>query len=329
MTVQLRRRLATPGPAQAVRARRHLAHRVHRGPGPQRLRRHARARDRRNRRHSASASWKRSARPCAWSLCAAAAPCAARAPITKRSAGSRSSSPRRSTKLPAWWRRSVESARAGEKARRKLELELAAYQRQGTLHRDRARRGWHSPRDAARGRAATWRNCAPSRRTSRRSRRPFSWRHWRSRPRCCWPPRRIPGWMPAKLLKAALTAAGGRGGGNARIAQGSVPDAALLDRVAAKLASSSSPTSSCRRRSWRAPERALHDLPGFRRAPSFPASLLQHLVAALVLRADHARLIDEHQRRHVEAHHRRMLQEFAPLPRWCVYPPGSSARTDG
>jgi alanyl-tRNA synthetase len=38
-----------------------------------------------------------------------------------------------------------------------------------------------------------------------------------------------------KLLKAALTEAGGRGGGNPRIAQGSVPDAALLDALLAKL----------------------------------------------------------------------------------------------
>ena len=38
-----------------------------------------------------------------------------------------------------------------------------------------------------------------------------------------------------KLLKAALTSAGGRGGGNARIAQGSVPYAALLDALLAGL----------------------------------------------------------------------------------------------
>jgi alanyl-tRNA synthetase len=37
------------------------------------------------------------------------------------------------------------------------------------------------------------------------------------------------------LLKAALTETGGRGGGNPRIAQGSVPDAALLDRLVAKI----------------------------------------------------------------------------------------------
>jgi alanyl-tRNA synthetase len=38
-----------------------------------------------------------------------------------------------------------------------------------------------------------------------------------------------------KVLKAALVEAGGRGGGNARIAQGSVPDAALLDALVAKV----------------------------------------------------------------------------------------------
>jgi alanyl-tRNA synthetase len=38
-----------------------------------------------------------------------------------------------------------------------------------------------------------------------------------------------------KLLKAALTEAGGRGGGNPRIAQGSVPDAASLDAFVAKI----------------------------------------------------------------------------------------------
>jgi alanyl-tRNA synthetase len=38
-----------------------------------------------------------------------------------------------------------------------------------------------------------------------------------------------------KLVKVAVTAAGGRGGGTARIAQGSVPDAAALEKVAASL----------------------------------------------------------------------------------------------
>lgn len=40
-----------------------------------------------------------------------------------------------------------------------------------------------------------------------------------------------------KLLKAALTEAGGRGGGTARIAQGSVAEAALLDQVLRRLTS--------------------------------------------------------------------------------------------
>ena len=38
-----------------------------------------------------------------------------------------------------------------------------------------------------------------------------------------------------QTLKAALAEAGGRGGGAARIAQGSVPDAGLIDKVLAKL----------------------------------------------------------------------------------------------
>jgi len=38
-----------------------------------------------------------------------------------------------------------------------------------------------------------------------------------------------------QTLKAALTEAGGRGGGAARIAQGSLPDAGLIEKVMAKL----------------------------------------------------------------------------------------------
>jgi alanyl-tRNA synthetase len=38
-----------------------------------------------------------------------------------------------------------------------------------------------------------------------------------------------------KVLKAALVEAGGRGGGTSRIAQGSVPDTAALERVVAKI----------------------------------------------------------------------------------------------
>jgi alanyl-tRNA synthetase len=39
-----------------------------------------------------------------------------------------------------------------------------------------------------------------------------------------------------KLLKTALAETGGRGGGNARMAQGSVPEAGMLERVLEKLA---------------------------------------------------------------------------------------------
>jgi alanyl-tRNA synthetase len=43
------------------------------------------------------------------------------------------------------------------------------------------------------------------------------------------------GWDAGKLLKAAVTQAGGRGGGSARMAQGSVPGPELLDAVVAAL----------------------------------------------------------------------------------------------
>jgi alanyl-tRNA synthetase len=38
-----------------------------------------------------------------------------------------------------------------------------------------------------------------------------------------------------KLLKAAVTQFGGRGGGNSRVAQGSIPSAEHLDRVLERL----------------------------------------------------------------------------------------------
>jgi len=41
-----------------------------------------------------------------------------------------------------------------------------------------------------------------------------------------------------KLLKAALTEAGGRGGGNQRIAQGSLPSRAALEQVLSRLKTS-------------------------------------------------------------------------------------------
>jgi alanyl-tRNA synthetase len=40
-----------------------------------------------------------------------------------------------------------------------------------------------------------------------------------------------------KVLKAALAESGGRGGGNGRIAQGSVPNAEALDALVTKIVS--------------------------------------------------------------------------------------------
>ena len=69
----------TPPSAAGLRkeshAHRHAAHRLHRGSGPQRLRRHARRLNRRNRAAVHSASWKRSAATCGSNSCAGCARC--------------------------------------------------------------------------------------------------------------------------------------------------------------------------------------------------------------------------------------------------------------
>jgi alanyl-tRNA synthetase len=129
----------------------------------------------------------------------------------------------------------VESAKAGEKAQRKLELELAAYRGKElyaatTPGTDGIRR---ATQRAQRGNLEDLRALA---------------QNFTAQPQAIFlaileePPSVLlaasedAGIDAGKLVKAAVTAAGGRGGGNARIAQGSVPAAAQLDAVAAQLA---------------------------------------------------------------------------------------------
>ena len=127
---------------------------------------------------------------------AAPAPSAARAPITKRSPRPRSSSPPRWTRSPALVAAQIEAARAAEKARRKLELDLAAYQGRELydatapgadgVRRVVQTRGTRQPGGTARHRAELHR-AAESRvpRHARPTRRPS-----------CWRLRRMPGSMP-------------------------------------------------------------------------------------------------------------------------------------
>lgn len=134
----------------------------------------------------------------------------------------------------------LESARVGEKARRKLELELAVYQGRELYDAtaagpDGVRR---MVRHATEGSLEDLRAVAQS---------------FTSRPLAVYvaalqqPPSVLLAVSAdsaidaGKTLKAALSSAGGRGGGTARLAQGSVPDAAQLETVLGSLGISGPP----------------------------------------------------------------------------------------
>jgi alanyl-tRNA synthetase len=129
----------------------------------------------------------------------------------------------------------MESARAGEKLQRKLELELAAFRGKelyattvpGT---DGVRRATQrSPRGNLEDLRAVAQNFTAQSRA-------IFLAILEEPPSVLLAASEDAGIDAGKLVKAAVTAAGGRGGGNARIAQGSVPGAAQLDAVAAQLA---------------------------------------------------------------------------------------------
>jgi alanyl-tRNA synthetase len=137
--------------------------------------------------------------------------------------------------VPALVAVQLETARAVEKAKRKLELELAAHQGKELYAatgpgEDGVRR---VVRRAERGNLEDLRAVA---------------QNFTAQPKAIFlaslsdPPSVMlavsedAGIDAGKLLKAAIVEAGGRGGGAARIAQGSVPDAGLLEAVLGKLA---------------------------------------------------------------------------------------------
>jgi alanyl-tRNA synthetase len=132
--------------------------------------------------------------------------------------------------VPAMLAAQMESARAAEKAHHKLELDLAAY-RGSELYRNTAP-------DADGFRRVSQRSARGSLEELRAVAQTFT-----AQPKAIFtaalaePPSVLfavsedSGMDAGKALKAALAEAGGRGGGNARIAQGSVPDAAHLEQV--------------------------------------------------------------------------------------------------
>jgi alanyl-tRNA synthetase len=130
----------------------------------------------------------------------------------------------------------LESARTADKSRKKMEIELGTYQGRELYHStapgpDGVRRVL---RRADRGSLEEFRAAAQS---------------FTEQPHAVFiaalkePPSVLlaasadAGIDAGKLLKAALTEAGGRGGGTARMAQGSVPDAAALERVLERVGS--------------------------------------------------------------------------------------------
>ncbi len=131
---------------------------------------------------------------------------------------------------PAMVAAQLETARTGEKARRKLELDLAAYQ---------GRELYQATVPGSDGiRRVSQRVTAGSLEELRAVAQNFT-----AQPKAVFvaalsqPPSVLlaasadAGIDAGKILKAALAEAGGRGGGNPRMAQGSVPEASLLERV--------------------------------------------------------------------------------------------------
>ena len=135
---------------------------------------------------------------------------------------------------PAMVAAQLESAKAGEKARRKLELDLAAH-RGRELYRETVP-GADDVRRAIerldRGNLEDLRAVAQNFTAQPKS---VFLAVMKEPPSVLLAASEDAGLDAGKALKAAIVEAGGRGGGNARIAQGSVPSADALESVAGKL----------------------------------------------------------------------------------------------
>jgi len=128
----------------------------------------------------------------------------------------------------------LEAAKAGEKARRKVELDLAAY------------RGRELYRETAPAADGVRRAIERLERGNLEDLRAVA-QNFTAQPRSVFlavmkePPSVLlaasedAGLDAGKMVKAAVTEAGGRGGGNSRIAQGSVPATDALEKIVEKL----------------------------------------------------------------------------------------------
>jgi alanyl-tRNA synthetase len=136
--------------------------------------------------------------------------------------------------VPALVATQIESARAADKARRKLEMELGAYQGRELYQKTAAAAdGFRRvARRAERGNPEELRSIAQS--FTEGSKAVFV-AALNEPPSVLLAASADSEVDAGNVLKAALTEVGGRGGGTARMAQVSVPDKAALDRVLQKI----------------------------------------------------------------------------------------------
>ncbi len=129
----------------------------------------------------------------------------------------------------------LECARSADKVRRKLELELAAYQGR-ELYETAAAGPDGIKRHARRLRTGSIEELRPIAQSFTDKSKAIFVAALENPPSILYAASQDSGIDAGQLLKTALSEAGGRGGGNARLAQGSLPDAMLLEQVLAKLA---------------------------------------------------------------------------------------------
>jgi alanyl-tRNA synthetase len=130
--------------------------------------------------------------------------------------------------VPSMLAEQLESARAAEKSRRKLELELAAYKGR-ELYQSTAPTADGFRRVAERAASGNLEDLrAVAQNFTAHSKAVFL-AALNDPPSVLLAVSEDAGIDAGKVLRASLAAAGGRGGGTARMAQGSVPDAAKLD----------------------------------------------------------------------------------------------------
>lgn len=127
-----------------------------------------------------------------------------------------------------------ESSRAGEKARRKVELEVAAY-RGRELYQQTAPGADGVRRFVQQGGSGSLEELRALAQNFTAAPKAVFLATLAEPPSVLYAVSEDAGIDAGKILKAALTEAGGRGGGAARMAQGSVPDRAALERVVAGL----------------------------------------------------------------------------------------------